>query len=76
MYLKISPMKGVVRFGNKWKLSPHYVDPYEIFQRVGKVAYEFKLHSELASIHPISMFPCIRSVSLIPCTFFLFKVLV
>ena len=46
-------MKGVVRFGNKWKLSPHYVDPYEIFQRVGKVAYELKLATELAQVHPV-----------------------
>ena len=49
-------MKEVVRFGNKVKLSPHYVGPYEILQRVGKVTYELKLPSELASDHPI--FPC------------------
>ena len=53
VYLKISPMKGVVRFGNKGKLSPHYMGPYEMFQRVGKVAYELKLPIELASVHPI-----------------------
>ena len=43
VYLKISPMKGVVRFVKKVKLSPRYVVPYEILQRVGKVAYELKL---------------------------------
>ena len=53
MYLKISPMKGVVRFGKKGKLCPRYVGPYEIFQRVGKVAYELKLPSELSSVHPV-----------------------
>ena len=42
VYLKISPMKGVVRFGKKRKLCPRYVGPYEIFQRVGKVAYGLK----------------------------------
>ena len=46
-------MKGVVRFGKKCKLSLRYVGPYEILQRVGKVAYEFKLPSELASVHPV-----------------------
>ena len=51
VYLKISPMKGVFRFGNKGKLSPRYVGPYEILQRVGKVAYELKLPSKLDSIH-------------------------
>ena len=40
MYLKISPMKRVVRFGKKEKMSPHYVGPYE-------------LPSELASVHPV-----------------------
>ena len=53
MYLKISPMKGVVRFRKKGKLSPRYVGPYEILQRVGKVAYELKLPSELASVNPV-----------------------
>ena len=38
VYMKISPMKGVVRFCKKGKLSPRYVGPYEILQRVGKVA--------------------------------------
>lgn len=53
MYFKISAMKGVVRFGKKGMLSPRYVGPYEILQRVGKVAYELKIPSELASVHPI-----------------------
>ena len=43
VYLKISPMKRVMRFGKKGKLSPWYVGPYEVFQLVGKVAYELKL---------------------------------
>ena len=46
-------MKGVVRFGKKGKLSPCYVGPYEILQRVGKFSYELKLPSELSSVHPI-----------------------
>ncbi|TMX05644.1 hypothetical protein EJD97_012909 [Solanum chilense] len=36
VYIKISPMKGVARFGKKGKLSPCYLGPYEILQRVGK----------------------------------------
>ena len=51
VYLKISPMKEVVRFGKKGKLSPCYVGPYEIMQRVGKFSYELKLPSELVSVH-------------------------
>ena len=53
VYLKLSPMKGVVRFCKKGKLSPRYVGPYEILQRVGKVAYKLKLPSEMALVHPV-----------------------
>ncbi|WMV50576.1 hypothetical protein MTR67_043961 [Solanum verrucosum] len=47
VYLKISPMKGVMRFGKKGKLSL-----YHILRRVGKVSYELELPNELASVHP------------------------
>ncbi|WMV37248.1 hypothetical protein MTR67_030633, partial [Solanum verrucosum] len=50
---KISPMKGVMRFGKKGKLSPRYVGPYEILKRVGKEAYELKLPNESAPVHPV-----------------------
>ena len=53
IYLKISPMKGVRRFGSMGKLSPSYVGPYEILQHVGEVAYELALPTEVASIHPV-----------------------
>ncbi|XP_069143377.1 uncharacterized protein [Solanum lycopersicum] len=53
VYSKISPMKEVVKFGMKGKLSPFYVIPYEIWQRVAKVPYELKIPSELSSIHPV-----------------------
>ena len=53
LYLKILPMKGVDRFGKKGKLSPRYVGPYWILQGCGKVAYELRLHSELASIYSV-----------------------
>ena len=49
----ISPMKGVMRFGRKGKLSTRYVWSYEILQRVGEVAYELALPAELASVHPV-----------------------
>ncbi|KAH0665088.1 hypothetical protein KY285_026294 [Solanum tuberosum] len=43
VYLKVSPMKGVMRFGKKGKLSPRYIFPYRISKRVGNVAYELEL---------------------------------
>ena len=51
--LKISPMKGVMRFGKKGKLSPKYIGPYEIIQRVGKVAYKLDLPNELERVHNV-----------------------
>ncbi|KAF3679337.1 CCHC-type integrase [Capsicum annuum] len=53
VYLKISPMKGVKRFGKKGKLSPRYAGPFKILCLFGKVAYELELPSELASVHPV-----------------------
>ncbi|WMV24784.1 hypothetical protein MTR67_018169 [Solanum verrucosum] len=53
IYLKMSPMTGVMRFGKKGKLSPRYVGPYHILRCVGKIAYELDFPNELASIHPI-----------------------
>jgi len=38
VYLKVSPMKGVQRFGVKRKLAPRYVGPYKIIERSGRVA--------------------------------------
>ena len=69
-------MKGVVRFGKKGKLSPSNVVPYEILQKVGKVASELKLPSELASVHPIFHVLCLKSEFVIPSLFFLLRVLV
>ncbi|XP_070013471.1 uncharacterized protein [Nicotiana sylvestris] len=45
VFLKVSPMKGVMQFGKKGKLSPMYVGPYKIIQRIGRVAYELDLPS-------------------------------
>ncbi|GKA82179.1 reverse transcriptase domain-containing protein [Tanacetum coccineum] len=49
--LKVSPCKGVVRFGKKGKLAPRYVGPFEIVECVGPVAYRLKLPQELSCIH-------------------------
>ncbi|WMV25358.1 hypothetical protein MTR67_018743 [Solanum verrucosum] len=53
VFLKVSPIKGVMRFGKKGKLSPRYVGPYRILKRVDKVAYELELSTELPAIHPV-----------------------
>ena len=53
VFLKISPWKGVLRFGKRGKLSPRYIGPYEIVERVGKVAYRLRLPEDLARIHDV-----------------------
>ncbi|GJZ65991.1 putative reverse transcriptase domain-containing protein [Tanacetum coccineum] len=49
--LKVSPWKGVVRFGKKGKLAPRYVGPFEILKRIGHVAYRLRLPEELSGVH-------------------------
>ena len=53
MFLKVSPMKEIMRFGKKGKLAPRYIGPFEIKSRVGKVAYRLVLSPELSRIHPV-----------------------
>jgi hypothetical protein len=53
VYLKVSPMKGVKRFGMKGKLAPRYIGPFPILERCGTVAYKLKLPPSLAGDHDI-----------------------
>ncbi|XP_052481192.1 uncharacterized protein LOC128035488 [Gossypium raimondii] len=53
VFLKVSPWKNVLRFRCKEKLSPRFIGPYEMVERVGPVVYRLKLPHELDTIHTV-----------------------
>jgi hypothetical protein len=53
VYLKVSPTKGVQRFGIKGKLTPRYIGPYEIIETCGPVAYQLKLPPHMSAVHDV-----------------------
>ncbi|KAJ4701059.1 Retrotransposon protein, putative, Ty3-gypsy subclass [Melia azedarach] len=53
VFLRVSPWKGILRFGKRGKLSPRYMGPFEIIERIGEVAYRLALPPELSRIHDV-----------------------
>ncbi|KAL0445659.1 UNVERIFIED_CONTAM: hypothetical protein Slati_1693800 [Sesamum latifolium] len=52
-FSEVSPWRGILRFGKKGKLSPRYIGPYEILERVEPLAYRLALPVELSQIHDV-----------------------
>ncbi|GJT06778.1 putative reverse transcriptase domain-containing protein [Tanacetum coccineum] len=49
--LKVSPWKGVIRFGKRGKFNPRYIGPFKMLEKVGSVAYKLELPQELSRVH-------------------------
>ena len=47
------PKRGVVRFGKRGKLSPRFIGPFEILERVGTIAYQLALPSSMSGVHEV-----------------------
>jgi hypothetical protein len=66
IYLRVSPIRGVQRFGVKGKLAPRYIGPFEILEICGPVAYRLQLPPQLAAIHNIFHVSQLRKCVKIP----------
>ena len=53
VFLKVMPKRGVVRFGKRGKLSPRFIEPFEILERVGTIAYRVALPPSMSGVHKV-----------------------
>ena len=58
------PKRGVVRFSKRGKLSPRYIEPFEILEMVGTVAYRLALPPSLSSVHEVFHVSMLRKYTL------------
>ena len=66
VFLKVMPKRGVVRFGKRGKLSPRFIGPFEILERMGTVAYRLTLSPSMSGVHEVSHVSSLRKYTLDP----------
>ena len=66
VFLKVIPKRGVVRFGKRGKLSPRFIGPFEIFERVGTVAYRLLLSPSMSGVYEVFHVSMLRNMLQIP----------
>ena len=60
VFLKVMPKRGVVRFSKRGKLSPRFIGPFEILERVGTVTYRLDLPPSMLGVHEVFHFSMLR----------------
>ena len=53
VFLKVMPKREVVRFGKRGKLSPRFIGPFEIHERLGTIAYRLALPPNMSGVHEV-----------------------
>ena len=66
VFLKVMPKRGVVRFGKHGKLSPRFIGPFEILERVGTVVYRLALPPNMSGVHEVFHVSMLRKYTLDP----------
>ena len=66
VFLKVMPKRGVVRFNKRGKLSPRFIEPFEILERVGTVAYRLALPPIMSGVHEVFHVSMLRTYTLDP----------
>ena len=66
IFMKVMSKREVVKFSKRWKLSPRYIGPFEIPERVGTVAYQLVLPPSLSGVHEVFHFSMLWSYTPYP----------
>ena len=66
VFLKVMPKRGVVRFDKRGKLSPRFIGPFKILERVGTVSYRLVLPPNMSSVHEVFHISMLRKYTLDP----------